>query len=121
MEYHNRPIIVVTHHAPSMYSVAEQYKNDLLSAAFASNLNQFIIEHPQIRLWAHGHCHAPCDYILGETRIICEPFGYYNENNYDLPYNYGKRIKISDITCGESWKSILKKEIESGQIPVYEE
>lgn len=55
-QYKNKPIIIVTHHAPSPYSIAPEYKNDTLSAAFASNLNKFIIDNPQIRLWAHGHC-----------------------------------------------------------------
>lgn len=118
--FKDKNIIIVTHHAPSMYSVASQYKNDPLSAAFASNLNEFIINNPQIRLWVHGHCHTPFDYILGETRVVCEPFGYYNENNYKLPEGYGKRIKIADIKSKESWKEILKSEIKKGIIQAYD-
>ena len=120
LEHRGKPIVVVTHHAPSPYSIGEQYKGDLLNAAFASNLNDLIVANPNIRIWAHGHMHQPFDYILGETRVICEPFGYHNENNFKLPYNYGKRIKIEDIKSGKSWKNLLKKEIKQGIVKVYE-
>ena len=120
-EYKNKPIIIVTHHAPSPYSISEEYAGSMLNAAFASNLNEFIIEHPQIRLWAHGHTHSPCDYILGETRVVCCPFGYNNENNFNLPYEYGLRIPIADIKSKKSWRKILAKNIVLGRINVYDE
>ena len=120
-EYKHKPIIIMTHHAPSPYSIGERYKGSLLNAAFASNLNQYIVEHPQIRLWTHGHIHTPSDYILGETRIVCCPFGYGNENNFHLPYEYGLRIPITDIKSKKSWRTILCKEIGTGKIMVYDE
>lgn len=117
----NKPIVIVTHHAPSPYSIAEKYQGDLLNAAFASNLNNFIIANPQIRLWCHGHMHDPSDYILGETRVVCCPFGYNNENEARLPYDYGLRIPISDIKSKKSWRKLLSKQIVLGKILVYDE
>ena len=121
MEYKGKPLIIVTHHAPSPYSISDKYKGSMLNPAFASNLNQFIVDNPNIRLWCHGHCHSSFDYILGETRIVCEPFGYGNENNMEqkLPFDYGKRILIKDIKSNKSWKSICKEDIEQGLIKVY--
>ena len=114
-------VIIVTHHAPSPHSIDKKYEGDLLNAAFASNLNQYIIQNPQIRVWAHGHVHNPCDYILGETRVVCCPFGYNNENNFNLPYEYGLRIAIEEIKSKKSWRKILKKDIKSGLVQVYDE
>lgn len=37
--------IVVTHHAPSLQSVPKQYKNDPVTAAYASNMEDFILKH----------------------------------------------------------------------------
>ena len=37
--------IVVTHHAPSLLSVPDNFKNDLLTSAYASNLDDFITKH----------------------------------------------------------------------------
>lgn len=119
-ENKHKPIIIVTHHAPSPHSIDKKYEGSLLNAAFASNLNQYIIQHPQIRLWAHGHVHNPCDYILGETRVVCCPFGYNNENNFNLPYEYGLRIPIEEIKSKKSWRKLLQGDIKSGLIQVYD-
>ena len=67
--------IVVTHHAPSIQSIADRYRRDYLSAAFASNMDDFILEH-QPRLWIHGHTHESFDYEIGKTRVVCNPRGY---------------------------------------------
>lgn len=121
-EYKNKPIVIVTHHAPTPYAISPQYSGSMLNPAFASNLNQFIIENPNIRLWCFGHVHSSFDFILGETRMVCEPFGYGNENNQELklPFDYGKRIAIADIKSKKSWREILKKEIETGEIKCYD-
>ena len=34
------------------------------------------MDHPQIKLWTHGHTHEDFDYMVGETRIVCNPRGY---------------------------------------------
>lgn len=70
---HGGPCVVVTHTAPSLRSIAAQYQADLLSAAFASNLDHVV---QRTRLWVHGHTHAYRDYRLGECRIISNPRGY---------------------------------------------
>nr|WP_321451341.1 metallophosphoesterase [uncultured Carboxylicivirga sp.] len=76
--------IVVTHHAPSIKSVPDQYKEDPVSSAYASNLEDFIIEQkPQY--WFHGHVHTPVRYKINETEVICNPHGYIDEkyNGYE--------------------------------------
>jgi Icc-related predicted phosphoesterase len=67
--------IVVTHHAPSIRSIADRYRTDPVSAAFASNMDDFILEH-QPGLWIHGHTHESFDYEIGKTRVVCNPRGY---------------------------------------------
>jgi hypothetical protein len=120
-EYKHKPIIIVTHHAPSPYSISPEYEGSMLNPAFVSNLNEYIIKHPEIRLWCHGHVHSTFDYILGSTRVVCCPFGYNNENEWQLPYNYGIRIAIDDIkNKKKSWKDICKEEIQWGLVKVYE-
>ena len=51
------PKVVITHHAPSRRSVQPQYRDDLLTAAFASDLDELV---GKAALWVHGHMHAPC-------------------------------------------------------------
>jgi DNA repair exonuclease SbcCD nuclease subunit len=69
--------VVVGHHSPSFQSVHEQYRGEtLMNGAYHSDLSEFILDRPQIKLWTHGHTHHPFDYVIGETRIVCNPRGY---------------------------------------------
>jgi predicted phosphodiesterase len=68
-----RRTVVVTHMAPSFESVAPQYASDLTSAAFASNLDQWV---ERSDLWIHGHMHSSFDYKIGKCRVVCNPLGY---------------------------------------------
>ena len=67
--------IVVTHHAPSLKSIAPALSEELTSAAYASHLDA-MIESLDINLWVHGHVHNSCDYQIGNTRVVCNPRGY---------------------------------------------
>ena len=78
-EKHDEKFVVVGHHAPSKLSTHPNYANDqIMNGAYSSDLSEFIMDHPQIKLWTHGHTHHTFDYILGETRIVCNPRGYKN-------------------------------------------
>lgn len=69
--------VVVGHHSPSHLSINERYKDDRqMNGAYHSDLSNFILDHPQIKLWTHGHTHHPFDYTIGETRVVCNPRGY---------------------------------------------
>ena len=73
----SKKFVVVTHHAPTPLSIAEWFKGDtLMNGAFASDLSEFIMDRPQIKLWTHGHMHNVSDYMMGDTRVVCNPRGY---------------------------------------------
>jgi len=79
-EQHDKKFVVVGHHSPSFQSVHESYKDEqLMNGGYHSDLSEFILDHPQIKLWTHGHTHYPFDYMIGETRIVCNPRGYEND------------------------------------------
>ena len=76
---HDTKYVVVGHHAPSRRSTHEMYANDtVMNGAYSSDLDEFIADHPQIKLWTHGHTHHNFDYVIGSTRIVCNPRGYIN-------------------------------------------
>jgi hypothetical protein len=71
------PVVVVTHHAPSKMSTKPCYQNDtIMNGAYSSDLSDFILDHPEIKVWTHGHTHDNFDYMIGGCRIICNPRGY---------------------------------------------
>lgn len=74
----DQKFVVVGHHAPSRQSTHEMYKNDtIMNGGYNSNMDQFIQDRPQIKLWTHGHTHHEFDYVIGETRVVCNPRGYH--------------------------------------------
>lgn len=72
-------IVVCGHHAPSKGSEHPRYKHDkLMNGAYNSELDEFILDRPGIKLWTHGHTHEDFDYMIGSTRVVCNPRGYIN-------------------------------------------
>ena len=81
----DKKIVVVGHHSPSFQSCHEQYKHDyLMNGAYHSSLENIMLDNPHIKLWTHGHTHHPFDYVIGETRVVCNPRGY------EQPYGYSE-------------------------------
>lgn len=76
----NEKVVIVSHHAPSIRSIKEKDKMDPVRAAYASNMDDFV-ERTGAQLWIHGHIHGSFDYMIGKTRVVCNPFGYIDKPN----------------------------------------
>lgn len=75
----DQKFVVVGHMSPSKLSTHPRYADDvIMNGAYSSSLDDFIMDHPQIKLWTHGHTHEDFDYMVGSTRIVCNPRGYIN-------------------------------------------
>jgi hypothetical protein len=71
--------VVVGHHSPSRLSTHPKYQDQfIMNGGYSSQLDDFILDHPQIKLWTHGHTHEDFDYRIGSCRILCNPRGYVN-------------------------------------------
>ena len=69
--------VVVGHHSPSKLSTKPQYQDDvMMNGAYSSDLSELMLDHPQIKLWTHGHTHHNFDYLIGSCRVVCNPRGY---------------------------------------------
>ena len=76
---HDQKFVVVGHHAPTKLSTHPRYADELImNGGYSSDLSEFILDYPQIKLWTHGHTHEEFDYLIGTTRIVCNPRGYIN-------------------------------------------
>jgi Icc-related predicted phosphoesterase len=77
------PTVVVSHHAVHWDSIQPRFRSDPVTGAFVSDLSE-LIETYQPTLWVHGHVHNSSDYLVGKTRVLCNPHGYGTENpNFD--------------------------------------
>lgn len=71
-------VMVVTHMGPSYQSIAEQYRRGrdaYFNGAYVSELSNEILD-TEPEVWVHGHTHVSFDYLIGNTRVICNPRGY---------------------------------------------
>lgn len=66
--------VVVSHFLPHRKSIHPKYEGDVLNPCFASDLAD-IVRAP-VGLWIHGHTHESCDYVVNDTRVVCNPRGY---------------------------------------------
>lgn len=85
-EHYAGKTVVVTHHLPSEKSVHPRFSRNLLTPAFASNL-EALMDVDRVVLWVHGHTHDVFDYEIFGTRIVCNPRGYvpYEQSNEFQP------------------------------------
>lgn len=75
-KYDVKKIVIITHHAPCSLSIASKYKGNISNNYYVSDLSNFILDNPEIKLWVHGHLHNSSDYMIGDCRVICNPRGY---------------------------------------------
>lgn len=88
----DQKFVVCTHHSPTKTSIKPKYAHDYqMNGAYSSDLSKFILANPQIKVWTHGHTHDQFDYMIGSTRIICNPRGYkgYEEQAEQFDPTYG--------------------------------
>jgi len=72
--------VIVTHHAPSVNSVHEKYATGpcaILNRAYYSDMDD-VVRESGARYWIHGHVHSRFRYMIGDTKVICNPKGYPN-------------------------------------------
>ena len=84
----DKKVIVMTHMAPSSKSSHPRHGvGNPLNFHYYSELSDFVLNNPQIKVWVHGHTHDSHDYMIGETRVICNPRGYAHPMRNDQQEN----------------------------------
>lgn len=86
--------IIVTHFPPTLGSLDPKYgdKDDPANKYFVND-DPSLMDDEYTHIWIHGHTHTPFDYMVGNTRIVSNPIGYYGENSRN-PSFIPKRIKL---------------------------
>ena len=73
------PTVVVTHHAPHPGSIHTRFERASINPAYVSDQTA-MMERFRPQLWVHGHVHNTFDYRVADTRVLCNPHGYGDEN-----------------------------------------
>lgn len=100
-QWRDKKKIVVTHHGPSFEAVDDFYKFDQANCGYQSNLNHILYGdfHPDV--WIHGHSHMFMDRMIGNTRVIRNPLGYYSYGEMNTKFDPKFMIdteKIQEVT-----------------------
>ncbi|OUS23990.1 phosphoesterase [Gammaproteobacteria bacterium 45_16_T64] len=78
--------VVVSHHAPSIYSAPVNKRTDITTSAYVSDLAE-LVSMREPNYWIHGHLHNSSEYDMGNCKVYCNPKGYPGEENpYYDPY-----------------------------------
>lgn len=74
----DQQLVVISHFAPSIKSVTPRFAGSALNPYFCNDIDELIIG-MNIPYWVHGHTHSTHDYMIGDTRVLCNPRGYPRE------------------------------------------
>jgi predicted phosphodiesterase len=72
--------IIVTHHLPTWDVINPRYRTNPYNCFFVGGDPQ-LVETANAKLWVFGHTHCAIDTMLGTTRAVANPRGYYGENS----------------------------------------
>ena len=93
-EFKDTKTWVLTHHAPSYQSINSKYKMERTNGSYASDLDDLILDNPQIKYFSHGHTHSSFRYKIGECEVICNPRGYFGHNTSGLNLDFDPNFEI---------------------------
>ena len=74
----DRPLLVVTHHAPTPATIAPFYAGKISNASFHSDAEHLL--RTPVRMWIHGHTHYNADVVRNGVRVVTNQWGYPNED-----------------------------------------
>jgi Icc-related predicted phosphoesterase len=77
--HRGRPLVIVTHHAPSLALSHPEYASDPVTAAFCNRLGD-LVERSGALYWICGHSHWPKKVRIGKTLVVNNSCGYVGEH-----------------------------------------
>lgn len=83
--------VVVTHYLPSFKSTPARFIGDPYNCIFSSNCEDIMHMNSAPPLWIHGHTHNSFDYTCGNTRVVCNPYGY---SGYEINPDFNPNLII---------------------------
>lgn len=75
--------VIVTHHAPHVKSIHPTFTGNCLNPFFICDCTE-IIESVQPKVWFHGHTHHGFHYVVKNTTVLANPFGYPREHYWSF-------------------------------------
>ncbi len=91
---YGKKVVVVTHFLPARECIAPRFRGpDLINDYFANDLGDYIANMSDTT-WLFGHTHDATDILLGDTRVVANPHGYYTAMNDGIGFDPFKTIIV---------------------------
>jgi len=84
------PLLVVTHHAPSLLTLNPNFAGDLSNGAFHNAFDHLL--RPPVAAWIHGHTHFSTQKQIGGTALVTNQRGYPRE--YVGTFDWARMIEL---------------------------
>jgi predicted phosphodiesterase len=75
-EEFNGPTVVMTHHSPGNIQ-RSRYGSGSMEYLYFAEIEKLVGDANKAKLWVHGHTHQNLDFMINETRVVCNPYGYW--------------------------------------------
>jgi predicted phosphodiesterase len=69
--------VVISHFVPTYKALSPQFEKSALNPYFIQDMEHTMTG---IDLWMFGHTHTSFDFMIDETRLVSNPYGYGDEN-----------------------------------------
>lgn len=79
-KHQDKPVVMITHHAPSLSCQNRQRFGDSMMHAYCSDLDHMMEAYPNIKLWVYGHSHESKDDMIYDTRVVSNQMGYWGRD-----------------------------------------
>jgi predicted phosphodiesterase len=90
----DKRVVVVTHFLPARECIAPRFRGpDLINDYFANDLGGYIAT-MENTTWLFGHTHDATDIVLGDTRVVANPHGYYTAVDDGIGFEPFKVIEV---------------------------
>ena len=83
------PTVVMSHHSPGNELRRRGRLGDRLGPCYFADIEELIGNHDVACLHVHGHTHQSYDYMINNTRVVCNPYGYWG---YDTNPDFDREI-----------------------------
>ena len=93
LKMHPGKVVVLTHHAPHMMSHIDESHSVSDFYYCCTDMEDAILDNPNIKYWIHGHLHTRHEYMIGDTTIISNCRGYHKIESATKTF----RIKILEV------------------------
>lgn len=93
-KFKDKKCVLITHHGISPLQLDPKYFTSKLNASFISNLEDFILKHDNLALVISGHVHNSSDFKIGNTRVICNPYGYRSSVHGECNLNFNPNLIV---------------------------